>query len=69
MSVFKFFTVTYFVGLAVFALTLLVVLLASAGVDTVGKRIDLAWPIIGSVVFIVVSKFGLAATVRKAGMR
>ena len=67
MIAFKFFMITYLTGLAVFVITVLVILLGLVGVETVGKRIDLAWPIIGAVVVIVVSKFGLASAVRKVG--
>jgi predicted membrane channel-forming protein YqfA (hemolysin III family) len=62
----KFFMITHLIGAAVFVFALLVILLAVVGVETVGKRIDLAVPIIGGVLLMMVSKFAAGAALRKA---
>ncbi len=66
MTPIKVLMATYFLGAAVFAITLIVVVLAILGVQTVGKRIDLAWPIIGSFVLMMGSKYAAAFLLRKA---
>ena len=66
MSAIKLFTATYLIGAGIFALALIVVVLAFAGVQTVGESIDLAWPIIGGFALMMISKFAAAAVLRKA---
>jgi hypothetical protein len=53
----KILTAIYFVGAGLFALTLFVVLLAFAGVRILPIGTDLAWPIIGSCVLMIGSKY------------
>ena len=65
MKALKFFTITYFVGAIVFASAFLVILLAFAGIETVGTRVNLAWPIIGGFALMMVGKYAAAATLRK----
>jgi hypothetical protein len=62
----KLLTMTYLFGAAVFAFGLLVILLAVASVETVGKRIDVAVSIIGGFVLMIGSKFTARAALRKA---
>ena len=66
MSPLKFFMITYFVGATVFALAFLAILLAITGIETVGTRVNLAWPIIGGFALMMGSKFAAAAALRKA---
>ena len=66
MNAVKLFTITYFIGAAVFALALVVILLAVVGVETVGRRVDLAIPIISGFVLMMGSKFAAGAALRKA---
>ena len=69
MKAAKFFIMTYLVGAVIFALTLLAILLAFAGVDTVGTRVDLAWPILGGFLLMMGSKSAAAFALRKAEKR
>jgi hypothetical protein len=62
----KLLTITYLIGAVVFAFGLLVILLAVAGVETVGRRIDVAVPIIGGFVLMMGSKFAARVALRKA---
>lgn len=66
MTATKLCMITYFMGAAVFALALLVVVLALVGVETVGKSFDLGVLIVGGFLLMIGSKFAAAAATRKA---
>ncbi len=66
MSALRFFGFTYFLGLAIFLLVVLVVVLAVFGVETIGRSLPLVYPIAASVILIAASKIALGVVVRWA---
>ena len=66
MTVIKLLTVIYLMGASAFAFALLVILLSVIGVDTVGKRIDLAVPIVSGFLLMMGSKLGAGVVLRRA---
>ena len=62
----KLFGFTYFLGVAVLASALVIILLALVGVNTVEHRVPLAYPIVGGVALMFASKFGLRAALQRA---
>jgi len=66
VSALKLLSATYLLGAAMLALALIVVVLALFGISTIGKSVDLGWPIFGGFLLMVGSKIAAAAVIRKA---
>ena len=69
MTAVRFLSIVYLLGAAVFAFALLVILLAFAGVETFGSRINIGFPLIGGFLVMMGSKFAASAVLRRAEKR
>jgi hypothetical protein len=65
----KLFTTTYVLGAIVFSAALLVIMLAAIGVNTLGKPVNLAIPIVAGFMLMVGSKLALRAVLSNAERR
>jgi len=61
----KIFAITYVAGAAIFGLALLVVVLAVIGFETVGRQLNMAFPLVGGFILMMGSKYAAAAALRR----
>jgi len=69
VSAVRIFSTTYLLGLALILLTVLVIVLAAFGIETIGRHVPLVYPILASVILLSGSKFALNLALRREEKR